>query len=285
MIAHLDGMHETADYRPNTNIRLYDNVESDNYPPHWHTPIEIIMPLENIYTAICCQNSFIAKPGEIIVICPGVLHTLIAPETGRRLILQADISMLKKIHELNSIFSSLYPVSLITSSAFSQGHHKLSKLFFDIKNEYFESTSFSEAAIYADLISMLSLMGNQNTNTPSTLYVSSKGQEHAKKLSQICEYIDSHCTEDLTLDQIANMANFSKFHFTRLFKEYTHVSFYKYLSQKRISYAETLLADPEISVTEVAIRSGFSTPSAFIRMFKLCKDCTPTEYRKIFRKI
>ena len=57
---------------------------------------------------------------------------------------------------------------------------------------------------------------------------------------------------------------------------------YKYLNKKRIEYAEKLLVDPELSITEVALQSGFSSLSAFIRMFKLIKDCTPTEFRNLY---
>lgn len=98
----------------------------------------------------------------------------------------------------------------------------------------------------------------------------------------ICEYIDTHCTEDITLDEIAKIAGFSKYHFTRLFKQFTNNTFYKYLNQKRIELALTFLADPNISVTEAAMQSGFANPSTFIRVFKAEKGCTPTEFRKMF---
>ena len=80
------------------------------------------------------------------------------------------------------------------------------------------------------------------------------------------------------------MAGFSKFHFTRLFKQFSGLSFYKYVNKKRIERAEQLLINPSISVTEVALQSGFSSLSAFIRMFKLMKGCTPTEFRDLYTR-
>ena len=84
------------------------------------------------------------------------------------------------------------------------------------------------------------------------------------------------------LDDVASLAGFSKYHFSRLFKNFTGLSFYKYLNKKRIEQAEKLLVDPALSITEVALQSGFSSLSAFIRMFKLIKDCTPTEFRSLY---
>jgi len=50
-------------------------------------------------------------------------------------------------------------------------------------------------------------------------------QEYIEKFMAVCDYINSHCTEELTLDDISAMAGFSKYHFSRLFKEFTNTSF------------------------------------------------------------
>lgn len=57
------------------------------------------------------------------------------------------------------------------------------------------------------------------------------------------------------------------------------MSYYSYLNQHRIMYAEKLLIDPNLSVTEVAMRSGFGSLSTFNRVFKAYKKCTPTQYK------
>lgn len=103
-----------------------------------------------------------------------------------------------------------------------------------------------------------------------------------EKFILITDYINNHFAEDLSLETVASQAGFSKFHFSRLFKQYTDSTFYKYLNQKRIEFAKSLLQDPGVSVTEVAFKSGFSSLSAFLRMFKLMNNCTPTEFREMY---
>lgn len=93
---------------------------------------------------------------------------------------------------------------------------------------------------------------------------------------------DEHCTEDLSLDQVAKTAGFSKYHFTRLFKQFTNTTYYKYLNRKRIDHAMLLLSDPDIPVTEAALQSGFSSLSTFLRVFRSVKQCTPTEFRDMY---
>jgi len=283
MIENLKGIHETVNFKENTNIRLYDNDKVEDYPIHWHTPLEIIMPLENVYTIIYNNQTYVLHPGEIIFISAGVLHTLKAPNHGRRIIFQAECAILNEIKELESILSFLPSVFIITPEVSPPIHDKLYTLMLEITEEYFKDAALTEASIYARLLEIFVLIGRNHTSSLEKFEnKTTKQKEYTEKFLSICSYINEHCTEDLTLAYIADLAGFSKYHFTRLFKQFTSVSFYKYVNQKRIAYAETLLIDPQMSVTEVALHSGFSSPSAFIRMFKILKSCTPTEFRQMY---
>ena len=286
MIENLKGIYETVNFRGNTNLRLYNNNEAENYPPHWHTPAEIIMPEENIYTVECGERSFVLRENDILLICPCCLHTLYAPESGRRIIFQPDTSVLRSMKEIETILSLFSPVILITPEEYPEIHPEIRRLLLEIREEYFNNTSLSEAAIYGKFLSILVLIGRNYTENAEHFNVADrKRQEYTEKFIYICDYISEHCTEDLTLDEIAGLAGFSKYHFTRLFKQFTNVSFYKYVNQKRIAHAENLLANPEYTITDVAINSGFSSMSSFIRMFKIVKNCTPTEFRSMYDTI
>lgn len=104
-----------------------------------------------------------------------------------------------------------------------------------------------------------------------------------EKFLWVTNYICEHFKEALALEEIAAMAGFSKYHFSRLFHQYTGTTFYKYLNQRRIAHARALLLNPDLTVTEVALQSGFPSISSFLRMFRLLNGCTPTEYRKLYR--
>ena len=53
MIHKLSGIHETVDFREDEQVCLYYNDEYENYPPHWHTSFEVLMPIVNGYKALC----------------------------------------------------------------------------------------------------------------------------------------------------------------------------------------------------------------------------------------
>ena len=269
MIENLNGIHETVKYKENSNVKLFINAETEDYPIHWHTPMEIIMPLEGSYTVQIGDNMVQLNKSDIIFIASGVTHRLIAPDTGKRLIIQIEWSAVSKIRELNSILTLISPAITLTPESSGNIHSNIYKMLLDIADEYQHDSFLSEAVIYSKMLEVLVLIGRHHTASSCHFNVGRQKQhDYLERFLSICEYIDAHCTEDLTLDEIAKIAGFSKYHFSRLFKQFTNNTFYKYLNQKRIELALILLADPEISVTETAIQSGFTNPSTFIRVFK-----------------
>ena len=283
MIENLNGIREIVNYRKDTRLRLYNNVQIEDYPDHWHTPVEIIMPIENIYSVVVGGHTITLNPTDIIFICPGVIHSLKAHGKGRRIIFQAEIKMFTAIREFESILSLMSPVLKITKENPHDIHKHICNLLLQINEEYNNSNILMETIIYSKLLNIFVLVGrNYTSNSVFFNGMDYQNKEYTEKFIFICNYINEHCTEDLNLDKIAKLAGFSKYHFTRLFKQITTTTFYKYLNLKRIEHAQKLLANPGISVTEVALNSGFSSLSAFIRMFKLINHCTPTEYRNMF---
>jgi len=282
MIETLHGIQETVNFKANTSIRLYANDECERYPGHWHAPLEIIMPLENKYHVTCCNTPFTLREGDVLVINPGVIHSMEA-SVGKRLIFQADFTLLHGIKELEATLSIISPALVITAKEEPATHEQIQKLMLEISEEYFADAPLSEASIYSKLIEIFVLIGRSySPNVKSFSNSIRKQREYTERFMYVCDYISEHCSEDLSLDQIADISGFSKYHFSRLFKQFTNVSYYKYLNKKRIEYAERLLMNQALTITEVALQCGFSSLSAFIRMFKIVKDCTPTEFKTMY---
>lgn len=283
MIKNLTGIHETVDYRSDTLICLYDNNVNENYPPHWHATFEVILPVINTYRIVCGKKDYHLREGDILIICPCMIHELFAPESGERIIFQPGLNKVS-IKELNLLISIISPALLITPEEYPLIYDRIHQLMLDIKEEYFNSASYAEASIFSKFLEILVLVGRSHkTFTQQQKDLSnSRQKEYVEKFLYITDYINDHFAEDLSLEDAADLAGFSKYHFSRLFKQYTDTSFYRYLNQKRISHAKNLLLDPQISVTDVALQSGFTSLSAFLRMFKQMNQCTPTEFRNMY---
>ena len=262
MIHKLSGIHETVDFREDEQVCLYYNDEYENYPPHWHTSFEVLMPIVNGYKALCGGKEYNLREGDVLIIGPCMLHELFAPESGERIIFQPE--------------------------GYPQIYEKVKTLMLEIKEEYFGESPYLETMIISKFLEILTCVGRQRVNAHTVAGqqkengANSRQKEYVEKFILVTDYINNHFAEDLSLEGVASQAGFSKYHFSRLFKQYTDSTFYKYLNQKRIEFAKTLLQDPGVSVTEVAFKSGFSSLSAFLRMFKLMNNCTPTEFREMY---
>lgn len=282
MIESLNGAKETVSYREHFGIRIYMNQETEDYPIHWHTAAEVIMPLENIYTAVIDGTKHALNPGDILIIPPGELHQLFAPASGKRMIMQFDCSLLYHLNGLDSTFHLLRPCLIITSAQDAGLHGLLNPLLLNLMNEYFSKTLLKEAAAYSMLIQFFVILGRNFMQREHRFpHRNSQMQKHKyiDKLLEVCNYIGEHCTEDIQVEELAELAGFSKFHFMRLFKQFMGMSYYNYLNQHRIMHAEKLLIDPNLSIMEVAMSSGFGSLPTFNRVFKSYKKCTPSEYK------
>lgn len=112
MIEILNGTHETVNYKPDTHIRLYVNDECEHYPPHWHSDMEVLCPLEGSYSAICADTAYVLQPGDMLFIAPGTIHDLLAAPAGVRIIFQISWSPLREISGLEAVLSRLSPAAL-----------------------------------------------------------------------------------------------------------------------------------------------------------------------------
>ena len=282
MIANLNGIYETVEYRDSTSLQLYDNIDYEAYPRLWHTCIEIIMPVRGVYVLEYDGRDITLREGDILLICPGALHQLAACE-GERYIFQAEMSSVTQLRAVEAFLSLLYPAICFTPEETPEVYETIRSLVLDIVREYQKESVFYPASIYAKLLEMLVLIRRNYEAAAQPIGVSgSKQKEYLEKFMDVCNYIGDHCTEELSLETVSARAGFSKYHFSRLFKQFAGVSFYRYLNQKRIERAEQLLTSPQLSVTEVSLSCGFTSLSSFIRMFKLIKGCTPSEYRSMY---
>ena len=83
---------ETVNHKVGTNLRMFINRLHADFPPHWHTDIEIILPKEAPYRVVCGNQTYDVEIGDILLICPAVLHEIFSPTPGARVYIQADFS-------------------------------------------------------------------------------------------------------------------------------------------------------------------------------------------------
>lgn len=102
---------------------------------------------------------------------------------------------------------------------------------------------------------------------------------HSRRIEKTLEYMNKNFDKQITLSDVARLANMSDVSFSRFFKQRTGNTFIDNQTQIRLGHASRMLIDTTQSVAEIAYHCGFNNISNFNRIFKKKKGCTPKEFR------
>ncbi|NMO96101.1 AraC family transcriptional regulator [Paenibacillus lemnae] len=105
--------------------------------------------------------------------------------------------------------------------------------------------------------------------------------EHIIAVEKAITYMKLHLEESLTLDQIASVAGYSSFHFTRIFKHTTGISVRRYLSALRIEAGKTKLLNAPSTTVRLLQHIGFSSVGTFQTRFKSYVGLTPQKFKNL----
>ena len=104
--------------------------------------------------------------------------------------------------------------------------------------------------------------------------------EYLARINRVLDYIDKNLDRPLTLDELAGVANFSRFHFHRVFRAMVGETLNRFVQRVRIERAAMyLIYNPKKSVTDIALDCGFSGSAAFSRTFKEYFGRSPSQWR------
>ena len=97
------------------------------------------------------------------------------------------------------------------------------------------------------------------------------------------EYLRAHATREVSLSDLASLADLSPFHFARMFKQTVGVPPHAYQRRVRCEVAQRLLLNGDLSIIEIAALVGYETPQAFARMFRAEVGQSPSGWRRAHR--
>lgn len=267
----------------NDSIRLYDNVQADDYPAHWNNSFEVILPVNNSYKVYVGDNMYEVQPDEVLIIPAGSVHEIYAPPIGRRYIFMIDQSQFYAVDGLSAVQHCFYPCVHLRSELHAQILPDVLEYLRRAIEEYDGDQVFGGTAARLWLGMMFLKVGRYLLENEGDM-VSRSARHHQQTMTvflDVCSYIAEHCHEKLTLEGVAAYSGYSKFHFSRMFKAYSGMSFYDFFLRQRLLLCEQMLGDPSLSITEVAMRSGFGSIATFNRIFKQYEKVTPSEYRRL----
>lgn len=110
--------------------------------------------------------------------------------------------------------------------------------------------------------------------------VRSSRDEYARRLNGVLDHIDAHLGDTLEVPHLASVANFSPFHFHRLFSVWMGETVGDYLRRRRLDVGASMLVHrPRQSILDVAVEVGFGSAEAFSRAFRQHFNVSPSHWR------
>ena len=281
----IEGLHEKNIFEESYPFGIKMNIEEEfDYPPHWHSAIEIVYVIENDYNIIVNNKTYCLCENDVLFIASGDIHEINTHNNkGKRIFIQFDISTLDGFGNVLLVNPFLSQTRHITKKNDAPLHALLANQITTIIAEY-EKKDFAyplsmNARVY-DILVILSrhFIDKVNIHTAAT---PEKKIHGLNKINNAFKYIEQTFKEEIGLKDVADAAGFSEFHFSRVFKEITEKSFVDYLKTFRIKKAEKLLLHSSDTITNIALSCGFNSIVTFNRAFKEVKGCTPSQYRKM----
>ncbi|MEO1773237.1 AraC family transcriptional regulator [Candidatus Enterococcus ferrettii] len=264
-------------YQP---LKEYPNNE---VLPHWHSGAEITIVHEGTANYLIDGQKIVSQAGDILFIPPNKLHTATnIKQTSETLVFHLnfiglethDYSAINYLKPLqNGKVQSIYRISKdvphypiiveLVRTIFAIIHERAP--YFELKLKGSLLLLFNELFV-ADLLKF-------------TIPKDSKALEN-QKIMKLLNYIDDNLDKPLKIQDLAKFSNYSPSHFMAFFRKNVGMTCIDYIQSLRIKKAEEYLRYSENTITDIALKVGFNSPSSFNRLFKAKRGLSPREYRR-----
>lgn len=165
---------------------------------------------------------------------------------------------------------------------FDQFVHKLEQIDVHLDHAALKQTFFATKVVsprqYDAIVGLLTVFADHIALVCNQILVQQQNAE-PPVIQRAKEYIEERQAEDLSLGQVAKAVNTSTFHFCKMFRKATGLTFTDYVSRVRIEKAKNLLLNPNLRVSEIAYEVGFQSLTHFNRVFKKISGQSPTQFR------
>ncbi len=272
--------HGTKD-DPFSTYHIENRGQSFQIPVHWHDELEIIYVKSGFLTVNISGENYIGKPGDAFVVSPGNLHFM-GSQTGTV-----------------DYFTFLFPLKYIAFRSddmlddkliepLNSGHLMISPEIKDTVKEqceqlagvYAAEIDESESKITGQIRKKIILLQFIHELWKKGFIVENDTTGRNTVEKEMVSYIQQNYTGKILLREFGEQFHLSEKYISRYFKEHFHITLSQYVTYLRLEHAKQMLQETDISVTEVAMQSGYQNISYFIRSFKKTYGVSPLKYRK-----
>ncbi len=268
-------------------FNLATGFKSRSYHAHWHPYGEIAMvgPGEtNVFRVN--QQTYTLSEGDFLLIWPMEVHEIIDADREKSLIIQFSNTFMNSLFDLQRIMHFYRNLHALSIKAHPRLVSELKSIADRMKEIFLSAAPNRELRCCMLLMEFMLTLDQHREEFVSEIrngdpYSYTDTATH--RMIMVTDYIKNNLTaDDLSQGAMARLAGVNKDYFSRIFRSITGMNYSKWLNTIRLEKATELLGDQGMSLTEVAMSSGFQSISSFNRVFREEKGMSPSEYRTLY---
>lgn len=253
--------------------------KGSSFPYHWHEEMEIVYIIDGTMSFYIGTTEYRLVKGNIINISAAQVHRYESREGCTFLTLEFGHYLDMELFGMLESISERIPVVINEDNVNWNG--SVQRIMLRILEEnrnrndgwniMIRGLVLELGALY---IRFFSGQKPDNSSKKTTL------RGYNDILHEVFEYIENNYDSDIGIDEVSEIANFSKSYFNKFFKRMTNMSFNKYINDIRLEKAGIMLKVSADNVAQIAFSTGFNSVKTFTRLFKEKYGMTPGMYRK-----
>lgn len=264
-------------------------TRGDRDPMHWHDYLEIALVREGRGVFLFGRRALEAEVGDIFFIDNSQPHLALAdPGTSFRLLLvlfrpeliagpgcrEIDLGYLAPFRVDGRTGSPRVPAASSTAAAVTPALDELAAVWarHDTRERHLLDATLRRALA---LVTRERGVGSDNAATRAAT-------DRRASIRPVLAYVDRHCGESVTLEDVAEEIHVSASRVRHLFKDVTGVGFKEYLTQVRVTEAKRLLLSTDMSVEAIAREVSYTNLHQFYKVFQRSCAMSPAEYRRYY---
>ena len=256
-----------------------------NLPVHWHKEFEITYVQKGSCTYQIDLQTYQIHEGDFLLLPPEMLHgTGEEPEqefVTDSFVFRMDMLESQRQDSCTARFLAPLDGGQLRFPVYLPAENPAAGLLRDsfekIRQTFLEKPFGYELEIKAELYHFFFLLYSRVPYQRTDL----AHREITRKLKLVLQFIQDHYQQTVTVQELAEICHFSEYHFMRFFKQHMNMTCIEYLNKYRLEMAARQLVQTDLSVTSIALESGFNNISYFNRVFKRKFGVTPMEYRSL----
>ncbi len=254
-------------------------------PWHWHEELEAVIVCEGRTLAECCNQRFLLRPGDGILINANALHRFTRHSREDCRIINLVFHPLLLGGTEQSLVYRRYLLPLLADEGFaalplSPAVPWQADALELLRSAFGFCSRQGEGYPLLTQAALLAFWQRVAANRPGAPLPRAQGQPGQDRIKKMLAYIAGHYREKLEVSQLAAAANISQSECYRCFQRCLGVSPIRYLLQYRLQKAARLLRQTSLPVAAVCSEAGFSHPSYFAAQFQQLYGCSPSAFRR-----